>query len=63
VTNELEALELEALELQAQMDPEAPSAQHLPHPYPIGTGDFQNRINDQDTLVDTEDFLGLEGDS
>jgi len=41
VTDELEALELEALELEAQMDPEAPSAQYLPHPYPIGTGDFQ----------------------
>jgi len=40
VTDELEALELEASELEAQMDPEAPSAQHLPHPYPIGIGDF-----------------------
>jgi len=38
--SELEALELEALELEAQMDLEAPSAQYLPHPYPIGTGDF-----------------------
>jgi len=38
--SELEASELEALELEAQIDPEAPSAQHLPHPYPIGTGDF-----------------------
>jgi len=57
VTNKLEALELEA-----QTDPEAPSAQHLPHPYPIGTGDFQNRTNGQDTSVDAEDFSGLEGD-
>jgi len=32
--------ELEAPELEAQMDPEAPSAQHLPYPYLIGTGDF-----------------------
>jgi len=45
------------------MDLEAPSAQHLPHSYPIGTGDFQNGTNSQDTLVDAEDFLGLEGDS
>jgi len=46
VTDELEDLELEdseleALELEAQMDPEAPSAQHLPHLYPIDIGDFQ----------------------
>jgi len=54
VTNELEASELEAPELEAQIDPEAPSAQHLPYPYPIGTGDFQ--INGQDTSADTEDF-------
>jgi len=47
-------------ELEAQMDPEAPSAQHLPHPYPIGTSDFQNGTNGQDTLVDTKDFLELE---
>jgi len=53
VTNKLEALELEA-----QIDPEALSAQHLPHLYPIGTGDFQ--INGQDTSVDAEDFSELE---
>jgi len=41
VTDKLEALELEASELEAQMDLEAPSAQHLPHLYPIDTGDFQ----------------------
>jgi len=35
VTNKLEALELEA-----QMDPEAPSAQYLPYSYLIGIGDF-----------------------
>jgi len=38
---ELEDLELEALELEAQIDSEALSAQHLHHPYPIDTGDFQ----------------------
>jgi len=58
VTDKLEAPELEALELEAQMDPEAPSAQYLPHSYPIGTGDFQ--INGQDTLADAEDFSELE---
>jgi len=58
VTDKLEDLELEALELEAQMDPEAPLAQHLPHPYPIGTGNFQ--INSQDTSADTEDFSELE---
>jgi len=53
---------LEALELEAQTA-EAPSAQHLPHPLPIGnfyTGDFQNRTNGQDTSVDAEDFSELE---
>jgi len=40
------------------MDPEALSAQYLPHPYPIGTGDFQ--INSQDTLANTKDFSELE---
>jgi len=44
--------------LEAQMNPEAPSAQYLPYPYPIGTGDFQ--INRQDTLADTKDFSELE---
>jgi len=32
--------ELEAPELEAQIDLEALLAQYLPHPYPIGTGDF-----------------------
>jgi len=62
-TDELEAqMDLDALnapkELKAQMNLEAPSAQHLPHPFP--TGDFQNRIHSLDTSVDAEDFL--EGD-